>query len=60
MAALPNDYSRCCNETCPLRFTCLRQTADITRELAWWSQFEPDRFGNCAHYINDNDGTDKG
>ena len=43
------DYSMCVNTTCPMRKTCLRQTA-VAGEWQSFTDFKPDENGNCENY----------
>ena len=49
MSLLPLDYSRCLNDTCPLKYNCLRW---IDKEDAYvFSMFKPESDTACSSQI---------
>lgn len=50
MKNLPNDYSRCINDTCELRNNCLRYTDKGTTKYMTLTMFEV-KNGKCNNFI---------
>lgn len=49
------DFTKCANDTCPLRHSCFRFQADSKSEWQYYSRFEPrtaDEEVECDYYIN--------